>query len=887
MLRLVRWVLAGALSLILLTGGGLVAQDVELLGRLHGTRPPQGYYELIRRYPHAYQYQRALVRRGLRLREPPPVRAEGQGMATVFTPVFAGSLAAGEDRAPVAGSFRFPLILGLFSDSDSAPVQTIYSREAVQREFFEGPQSNPGAAGTIPKLYSELSGGLVSLSGATFEWQRTDLSRTQVTAGESGLGQTARTSEFIVRILQALDDGTVDWGQFDNDGPDGVPNSGDDDGYVDVLTVMHPTPGGECSHPDRPNRIWSHRWDLFTSALVQGFLYSDTLGNRYYEPWATPIVENRGYRTKTPRASGGDSEFVRILDYTIQPVVECRGENLNTIGVFAHELGHGFGLPDLYGVGGSHAGIGNWGLMGTGSWGCNGASAGLPCHMSAWSKSVLGWVEVETLSAGTDLRSLSLPPVETSRRIYRMESGDGSGEYLLLENRQKTGFDQNLYAPGLLVWHIDPATIAANWESNRINSDPERLGVWLLQADGANELARSGGGRGDAGDPFPGALGRTELHAGTRPGSWTHDGAAMGATLLEIRHAADEMEIRAVTGYQPLTFRTEGAPSGRGLVSVDGVTSEEAEWIFGAAPFQTVTISAGPGEKIEAGIRLGFEGWTDGGPRVREYETGLVGDTFTAVYGGREVHLDISLFGPVEGISPGSVAFSPGDEGGWVQEGETVLLSAEPRIGFGFVEWTGLLAGRPNPTTLLADRPLEAGAVFDLTFSTASNPGSLEIRAATTHFLTLAVDNANPPVDWTLVSGPLPEGMALDPIGRITGAAMERGTFPLLFHVRDGIGLEADLSLDLVVLDPEISIERLASPFLLSGASLDLSQKTYLDREGNRNGAYDLGDFRAFFLRNPDLPMSGDMRGIIELLVPLGGGFVDQTDGDVGREVAR
>ena len=33
-------------------------------------------------------------------------------------------------------------------------------------------------------------------------------------------------------LRDALDDGSVDWGQFDNDGPDGIPNSGDDDGFV-------------------------------------------------------------------------------------------------------------------------------------------------------------------------------------------------------------------------------------------------------------------------------------------------------------------------------------------------------------------------------------------------------------------------------------------------------------------------------------------------------------------------------------------------------------------------------------------------------------------------------------------------------------------------------
>jgi hypothetical protein len=184
----------------------------------------------------------------------------------------------------------------------------------------------------------------------------------------------------------------------------------------------------------------------------------------------------------------------------------------------------------------------------------------------------------------------------------------------------------------------------------------------------------------------------------------------------------------------------------------------------------------------------------------------------------------------------------------------------------------------------VADAPLEAGALFNLTFSTVSNPPTQEIGAATTYFLVLDVQNANPPAVWTQLSGDLPEGMLLDPIGRITGAAMELGSFPLSFRVRDAIGLEADLSLVLVVTDPEISVERLASPFLLTGETLDFNQRTYLDREGNRNGAYDLGDFRAFFLRNPDLPVSGDLREAIEILVPMG----DIRNGSGGKgEVIR
>ncbi len=316
---------------------GLHAQDVELLGKIHGTRPPQAYYDLMERDPGAFQFRRALIRRGLGLRDLPEVRAPGQTLPATFDRAFAQLLAESPDRSPVTGTFNFPLILGRYSDSP--PVASFYLQEKVQAEFFDGPQANPGAVGTIPEFYDEISGGRVTLTGTTFDWQETSLSQSQVTAGVSGLGPGSRVGEFIFRVLESLDDGSVDWGHFDNDGPDGIPNSGDDDGFVDVLAVMHPTAGGECSGGDRDNRIWSHRWNLYWNARYYGSSWTQSV--------TQSILDNSGYVTQTPSATPGIA-FIRVLDYTIQPVRACGGDAINYIGVFAHELGHGFGLPDLY-----------------------------------------------------------------------------------------------------------------------------------------------------------------------------------------------------------------------------------------------------------------------------------------------------------------------------------------------------------------------------------------------------------------------------------------------------------------------------------------------------------------------------------------------------------
>ena len=44
---------------------------------------------------------------------------------------------------------------------------------------------------------------------------------------------------FSLEILRRADE-DIDFSRFDNDGPDGVPNSGDDDGFVDLLFVVTP-----------------------------------------------------------------------------------------------------------------------------------------------------------------------------------------------------------------------------------------------------------------------------------------------------------------------------------------------------------------------------------------------------------------------------------------------------------------------------------------------------------------------------------------------------------------------------------------------------------------------------------------------------------------------
>jgi hypothetical protein len=62
------------------------------------------------------------------------------------------------------------------------------------------------------------------------------------------------------------------------------------------------------------------------------------------------------------------------------------------------------------------------------------------------------------------------------------------------------------------------------------------------------------------------------------------------------------------------------------------------------------------------------------------------------------------------------------------------------------------------------------------------------------------------------------------------------------------------------------------------------AQKTFFDFSGNGDGSYDVGDFRAYLLANPNLPESAVLVRSLRITVPLGGVEWSREPDPVGTE---
>lgn len=158
---------------------------------------------------------------------------------------------------------------------------------------------------------------------------------------------------------------------------------------------------------------------------------------------------------------------------------------MSTIAIAAHEMGHAYGLPDLYDVDYSSNGIGPFGIMGTGVHKrVNGGRPGAkPIELSAWSRSILDFVEAEVV----DENGIYNLYTTKTGKYNSIKIDINENEYLLIENKNYDSngnvLNKDALSSGILIWHINNEVINDKYLDNTVNSDENNKGVDLIEAD--------------------------------------------------------------------------------------------------------------------------------------------------------------------------------------------------------------------------------------------------------------------------------------------------------------------------------------------------------------------------------------------------------------------
>jgi immune inhibitor A len=402
------------------------------------------------------------------------------------------------------------VVLAQFPAASGSPITTPNSKSTpgyYQRLFFSD-DPNDGIV-SVREYYREVSNGRLIISGqVTSKWLDMPQAYAYYVNGAGGLdfGSYPRSAQGLAEdaMRAAYQDFDGDLGYFDNDGPDGVSSSGDDDGYIDAVCVLHPGQGAEViSGSQAFNYLWSHEAGVAVYSNCPG-----TGGGPQCLP-GLPLGGTRGF-----------------LYFMVGEFNEFPGDH--TAGTYCHEFGHTIGLPDLYDP--AAAGLGFYSLMGLGNYlpfFGEGPFGSGPSNLDGWSRQFLGFDGIVTPKTPG---RYTLGPVATGGGSLRIWSnGEPGTEYFVVENRAKIGNDRFIPGDGLLIYHVD--------DRRRDNlSGPANYRVRVVDADDVSpgDLESSLGNFGDDRDFWPGSLARRTWSDATTPNTDDYAGNDTGVRLLNI-----------------------------------------------------------------------------------------------------------------------------------------------------------------------------------------------------------------------------------------------------------------------------------------------------------------------------------------------------------------
>jgi len=292
-------------------------------------------------------------------------------------------------------TYRQLVILVAFADTDfsiAAP------RDTYHRIFNEPGYNQRSGAGCVADYFRDQSAGKLNLQFDVYGPYK--VSSKARSGGSKNFGRSAfrEATQMMLAENPDADFSVYDWS---------------DDGYKNVTQVI--------------------------------FVYAGYAGNQ-------AGIEEDGYVWPNTSSFGSVTtpDGYTISDYTASGELWVNDTSCG-IGTICHEFSHSLGLPDIYPTSTSSSLpfslVDEWDLMDGGPITNRGWC---PPNYSPLEKMIMGWLESEELTQDTVISDLK--PIADGGKAFMVKHTDS--EFLLLENRQWTGWDAGLPGRGLVVYHV-------------------------------------------------------------------------------------------------------------------------------------------------------------------------------------------------------------------------------------------------------------------------------------------------------------------------------------------------------------------------------------------------------------------------------------------------
>ena len=240
----------------------------------------------------------------------------------------------------------------------------------------------------------------------------------------------------------------------------------DGDGYADQVFVLY-AGLGEASGGDAKT-VWPHEYQIRYTCVGKVLNYT---------------AEGKG-KVDTYACANEMERVINNATGTYTNELKLAG-----IGTICHEFSHCLGFADMYDTSSNSGnyGMGFYDVMSAGSYNGGGFT---PCNYTAYERIYAGWTEPIVLDEPATIKAMQSS--EDYGRPFILYNDKHPDEFYTLENRQKKGWDAELYGSGLMITHVDYDQ--TKWGINQVNasaSDHQRCTIFHADNDADGTVLES------------------------------------------------------------------------------------------------------------------------------------------------------------------------------------------------------------------------------------------------------------------------------------------------------------------------------------------------------------------------------------------------------------